>query len=416
MNQVDIAQAVIQKHKVGSPALDKLFFQKAPEPVTFVNKVIHESIELEASDILFEPRPNNVLTRVRIDGVLYELGGVDSKAYEHISARIKVLAKLDPTEKRKVQEGQFTIDHEGRVVNLRIEIAQTIHGELVVIRIHERRTIIMELSRLGFSNTAYQNYQNMLGQKSGLVLVCGPTGCGKTTTLYSTINKLNENKDYNIMTIEDPVEFQLEGINQMQTQDEIGFTFAAGLKTILRLSPDIVFVGEIRDDETSKIAVESGLTGQLVLSTLHAEDSIRALFRLLDLGIEPYLLNSSLLGIVAQRLIRKICQDCKAPYEPTKDEIDLFNNVVGRPPKQFIKGNGCDTCQNIGYKGRTGIFEVFPMTARVRGLVRKKVNEDVLRDTLVKEGFVTLLEDGLEKAEQGVTTVGEVLRNSLRIV
>jgi type IV pilus assembly protein PilB len=218
------------------------------------------------------------------------------------------------------------------------------------------------------------------------------------------------------MTIEDPVEFQLDGINQMQTQFDAGFTFAVGLKTILRLSPDIVFVGEIRDSETAEIAVESGLTGQLVLSTLHAEDSIRALFRLLDLGVEAYLLNSSLMGIVAQRLVRKICPDCKAPYQPTQDEADLFKKVVGRAPKQLIRGQGCVKCQHMAYKGRTGIFEVFTMNARVRELLRKKVNEDSLRDALINEGFVTLLRDGLEKAEQGQTTIDEVLRNSLRII
>lgn len=416
MDQDSISQKPGQARKLSNPTLEKLFFQQAPDPVKFVDVIIREAVNLEASDLLFEPRKENILVRARIDGVLYELGNTISKSYEHISARIKVLSKLDPTEKREIQEGQFTIEHEDRTVNLRVEIVQAIHGELIVIRIHERKTIIMDLEQLGFSKGAYQNYQNMLRQRSGLILVCGPTGCGKTTTLYSTISKLNEDKNYNVMTIEDPVEFQLEGINQMQTQDETGFTFAVGLRTILRLSPDIVFVGEIRDTETAEIAVESGLTGQLVLSTLHAEDSIRALFRLLDLRIEAYLLNSSLMGIVAQRLVRKICASCRELYEPKQDELELFKEVVGRAPKQLLKGRGCSDCQNLAYKGRTGIFEVFLMNARVRGLIRSKVNEDILRDTLIKEGFVTLLRDGLEKAEQGITTIDEVLRNSLRIV
>lgn len=416
MDQGVAPQNPAQTRKVSNPALEKLFFKESPDPVAFVDSIIHEGVKLSASDILLEPRKENILVRTRIDGVLYELGEIIPKSYEHISARLKVLSKLDPTEKRKVQEGQFIIDHEGRTVNLRVEIAQTIHGELIVIRVHERKTIVMELSELGFSQTTYDNYQNMLRQKSGLILVCGPTGCGKTTTLYSTISKLNEGKNYNVMTIEDPVEFQLEGINQMQTQDEVGFTFAAGLRTILRLSPDIVFVGEIRDQETAKISVESGLTGLLVLSTLHAEDAIRALFRVLDLGIEAYLLNSSLMGIVAQRLIRKICTKCREPYQPSQDEIELFKSVVGRPLKQLMKGRGCQACQNLTFKGRTGLFEVFPMNARVRGIIRSKANEDVLRDRLIEEGFVTLLRDGLEKCEQGITTVDEVLRNSLRIV
>ena len=416
MDTAKVSQKIKQVQKISNPSLDKLFYQPAADPVEFVDTILHEVVKLSASDVLFEPRKENVLIRTRIDGVLYKLGEISPQVYEHIASRIKVLAKLDPTEKRKVQEGQFTIDHQKRTVNFRVEVTRTIHGELIVTRIHEKKTIVMELSQLGFSAGAFANYQNMLKQRSGLILVCGPTGCGKTTTLYSTISKLNEAKDFNVMTIEDPVEFQLDGINQMQTQFDAGFTFAVGLKTILRLSPDIVFVGEIRDNETAEIAVESGLTGQLVLSTLHAEDSIRALFRLLDLGAEAYLLNSSLMGIVAQRLVRKICPDCKAPYQPTQDEVELFKKVVGRAPKQLMRGQGCEKCQHMAYKGRTGIFEVFTMNARVRELLRKKVNEDSLRDALIKEGFVTLLRDGLEKAEQGQTTVDEVLRNSLRII
>ena len=274
----------------------------------------------------------------------------------------------------------------------------------------------MDLSALGFGKSAYTNYQNMLEQRSGLILVCGPTGCGKTTTLYSTITKLNEKRNYNIMTVENPVEFQLEGVNQMQTHEESGFSFADGLRTILRLSPDIIFVGEIRDKETAEIAIESGLTGQLVLSTIHAEDSVGALFRLLDLGIETYFLNSALRGIVAQRLVRKICPSCKVTYEPNQDEIDLYKKILGRIPKQLFKSQGCGECSQMMYKGRTGVFEVLMINPEIRNAIRGKYNEDELREKLIKEGFVTLLRDGLEKAEKGVTSVEEVLRNSLRIV
>jgi type II secretory ATPase GspE/PulE/Tfp pilus assembly ATPase PilB-like protein len=372
-------------------------------------------VGLLASDILLEPNEDKLRVRVRIDGALYEVGKTSLEAHKQIVSRIKVLSKLDPTEKRKVQEGQFTLDVGGSVTNLRVEVAQTINGELVVIRIHKGGTIIMELSKLGFSRIAYDNYENMLKQKSGLVLVCGPTGCGKTTTLYSTVSKLNENQTYNVMTIEDPVEFHLKGANQMQVQEDIGFTFAFGLKTILRLSPDIVLVGEIRDKETAETAVESGLTGHLVLSTIHAEDSIGALFRLLDLGIEPYLLNSSLMGIVAQRLVRTSCRACQAPYEPTQGENDLFRNIIRRLPKQLTKSSGCSECRNLGFRGRMGLYEVLAINSRIRGLLRDKVNEEKLRNTLMEEGLVTLLRDGLEKAEQGLTTVNEVLRNSLRV-
>jgi len=400
---------------ISNPNIETVLMQSKPDPTFFINTLIQEAVYLSTSDILLEPRKDKVLIRFRIDGVLYELGSTNFDAYSQIASRIKILCNLDITKKKKVQEGQFTIGLEGGEISLRVEIVGTILGELTVLRIHEKKTIIMALSSLGFSEKAFNAYQKMISQKKGLILSCGPTGCGKTTTLYSTINKLNENKEYNVMTIEDPVEFRLEGLNQMQAQETRGFTFAVGLKTILRLSPDIILVGEIRDRETAEIAVESGLTGQLVLSTIHAEDSIGALFRLLDLEIEPYLLNSSLTGIVAQRLVRKNCAACLETYQPTQEELDLFTNIAGHTPNHLIKSRGCEQCQNMKFKGRVGIYEVLVMNARVRDLIRNKVNETELRNTLVKEGLVTLLRDGLEKAEQGITTVQEALRNSLRV-
>lgn len=401
--------------KITTPTLSNIFSKGVKDPVSFVNALLYESANLGVSDILFEPRKNRILLRARIDGVLYDLGEVSPDTYSQISARIKVLSKLDPTKKREVQEGQFTFDHEGRVVNLRVEIAQTVRGELVVIRFHERETIVMKLSQLGFSKIAYDDYQEILKHRSGLVLACGPTGCGKTTTLYSTISTINENKNYNIVTIEDPVEFIMEGANQMQTNEATGFTFADGLKTLLRMSPDVVLVGEIRDRETSSIAVESGLTGQLVFSTLHAEDSVGALFRLLDLDIKSYLLNSSLVGIVAQRLVRKTCEFCRKPYDATKGEVDFFKEIMGREPRQMIKGTGCEACKNLAFRGRTGIFEVLTMDAKIRSLIRGKANEDELRTKIKQGGFQTLLKDGLAKSEQGITTIDEVLRNSIRV-
>ncbi|OGM57385.1 hypothetical protein A2955_02885 [Candidatus Woesebacteria bacterium RIFCSPLOWO2_01_FULL_37_19] len=405
-----------ETRKVQNQNIDRLFLVRTPDPVSFVDGIIRESINMGASDILFEPELTELRVRARIDGVLYEFGKVNLESYAQISSRIKILSGLDPTDKRKIQEGQFTFNAEGRIVNLRVEIALTINGELIVIRVHEKGTIIMELSQLGFSNIAYENYSKMLSQRSGLILACGPTGCGKTTTLYSTLTKLNEGRNLNVMTIENPVEFQLDDVNQMQTQDEIGFSFASGLRTILRLTPDVVLVGEIRDKETAEIAVQSGLTGQLVLSTLHADDAVGALFRLLDLGVESYFVNSSLLGIVAQRLVRKVCQGCKESYNPTPSEIDLFTQVLGRPPKQLLKGKGCAACKSLSYKGRLGIFEVMVMNPTLRDMLRQKMSEDSLRKNLVKSGFATLLRDGLEKAEQGITTVEEVLRNSFRVI
>lgn len=390
------------------------FAQPRVEAIPFINTLIRECVGLSASDIFLEPGREAVRARARIDGVLYDLGEISHDNYPEVNSRMKVLAKLDPTEKRKIQEGQFTLNLEGRVVNLRVEVAQTIHGEMIVIRIHEKQTIVMDLSSLGFQEQTDRAYRVMLRSMSGLIIVCGPTGCGKTTTLYSTINKLNEDQMYNVMTIEDPVEFQLSGVNQMQTREDTGFTFAEGLRTILRLSPDVILVGEIRDRETAEIAVESGLTGQLVLTSIHAEDAVGALFRLLDLGIESYLVNSAILGVVAQRLVRKLCVSCRTPTQPTAEELEIFQSVMGRPPTTLSQNNGCLECQNLGFKGRTGIFEVLRMEPEVRDLIRKKVNEDTLRLELRKADFVSLLQDGMLKSEQGMTTISEVLRNSLR--
>lgn len=409
-------QEVDSPRTISTPMLGDLFATRSPDPVKIVNIIFHECIKLGASDILFEPSLDRLLIRTRIDGVLYKLGEIGGDIYPRVASRIKVLAQLDPTEHRKIQEGQVNFKYDDKNVNLRVEIAQLIHGEIIVVRIHEKKTIVIDLANLGLSKDAYQKYQDLLKTRSGLVLVCGPTGSGKTTTLYSTIVKLNASGEYNVMTIEDPVEFQLEGANQMQVGDEAGFTFADGLKTTLRLSPDIVLVGEIRDKETAKIAVESGLTGQLVFSTLHSPDSIGALFRLFDLGIETHFLNSTLNGIIAQRLVRKLCDSCKKTKQATQEDTELFEKIIGRAPKQLFSPVGCAECKSIGYKGRLGVFEVLAFDSEIRTMVRNKTNEDKMRKELKESDFVTLMKDGLQKAEQGLTTVSEVLRNSIRTV
>ncbi|QQS38678.1 type II/IV secretion system protein [Candidatus Woesebacteria bacterium] len=404
------------RNDINNYELERIFSGMKANPVEFVDIIIKEAVKYGASDVLLEPRKDTFLVRSRIDGVLYKFGEMSIDSYPEITSRLKILSGLDPTEKRHIQEGQSTTTIDEKQVNLRVEIAQTVHGELVVIRIHEKKSIAMDLSQLGLNNAAFQTFETMVKQKSGLILVSGPTGSGKTTTLYSTLIKLNENKDQNVMTIEDPVEFHLDGINQMQVDEANGFTFAKGLSTILRLTPDIVLVGEIRDRETAKIAIESGLTGQLVLSTAHAEDSVRTLFRLMDLGVETYFLNSALMGVIAQRLVRKSCTECKEIYQPTQKEIDIFTSVMGRSPKQLIKSRGCEKCNNLGYKGRVGIFEVLYIDSGVRELLRMRANEDRLKEALTKNGFITLLKDGLDKAENGITTIDEVLKNSLRVV
>lgn len=403
-----------KSNTIATRFLKDAFSHGTQDSVSFVTTLFRESVNLKASDVLLEPRKNSVVVRARIDGELYRLGEIPEEMYDSIASRIKVLAKLDSSEKRKVQEGQFSLEHEKRTINFRVETVLTIHGELIVARIHEKGSIIMELSQLGFNDQSSTVFQDILKSRSGLLIVCGPTGCGKTTTIYSTLNHINKDKNLNVMTIEDPVEFQMEGINQIQTQDELGFTFAQGLKTVLRLSPDVIFVGEIRDKETAKIAIESGLTGQLVLSTVHADDTAGALFRILDLGIESYLLNSALSGIVAQRLVRKICPDCKTQYQPTSDENDIFKKELNKTPQVLFKGKGCLSCQNISFKGRIGIFEILKMDSTIRDQIRNKVGEHDLRLNLQQKGFTTILADGIQKAEQGITTIEEVLKNCLR--
>lgn len=418
--QVPIAQtpqvpSEVKTRKLQTEKLKEIFTNESVEPIGYINTVLSETVRLSASDILFEPRRNNVVIRARIDGVLYELGIADHAVYEFLVARVKVLASLDTANKIKIQEGQFVFEVDGRVVNMRVEIVQTVHGEMIVIRVHELSTIVMNLKQLGFSDEAYISYQQMIKKQAGLILVCGPTGSGKTTTLYSTISKLNEHRDFNVMTIENPVEFQLDGVNQMQANEDHGFSFAQGLHTVLRLSPDIVFVGEIRDLNTAKIAVESGLTGHLVFSTIHASDSVGTLFRLIDLGIETYLLNSALSGVISQRLVRMNCPNCLAQYQPTEEELDIFRNVIGRDPQNLYKSTGCDNCNNLAFKGRVGIFEVLTVDSYIRNIMRQEFGEDEIRNLLRQEGLTTILKDGLLKAEKGVTTIHEVLRNSLRI-
>lgn len=401
---------------------DKLFWQSEniisqalSNPVALINTLLSEAIKLQASDVLFEPDRNVVQIRIRVDGVLYPLINFPLDLYQQINARVKVMAKLDTTEHKKNQEGQFSFESPGKTVNIRIEIVKTIHGEMMVLRILQMSSVVMPLNQLGFSPDSLSIYEDIISNNSGLILVCGPTGSGKTTTLYSTINLLNDKRQFNVITIEDPVEYQLDGVNQMPVREEDGFTFEAGLKATLRLSPDIILLGEIRDRPTAVTAIESGLTGHMVLSTVHAPDVVGVIFRLLDLDIEPFLINSSLRGIVSQRLVRRVCQKCKEKVEVDPNTNEFFTKVIGRPPQQIVKGKGCESCQYLGYSGRVGIYEVLKWDSFARNLVRSSQHEDRIRQMMKQQGYKSLLVDGLLKAEAGITTIEEVLRNSLRV-
>ena len=400
---------------IDSPYLTEAFAAGVKQAVGFINTVLQEAVRFGASDILFEPEKDIVKVRARIDGVLHVFGQFSKDYYEQIVSRIKILSRLNTTEKRRIQEGQFALEVNSQTINFRVEIVQTIRGEMVVIRILQVSRVIMQLEQLGFNKSSLSDYMKILSTKSGLILVCGPTGSGKTTTLYSTISTLNADKKQNIITIEDPVEYQLAGINQMQVNVEHDFTFGAGLRSALRLTPDIVLVGEIRDRQTAYIAVESGLTGHMVLSTIHSGDAVGVIYRLLDLDIETYLLNSSLRGIIAQRLVRRVCEHCRQMRSPTEDERKMFQDILGQVPEQIPQAMGCINCQNLGYKGRIGIYEVLTVDAQVRTLIRDQSSEDKLRQTLKTNNFITLLMDGLGKCSQGMTTTDEVLRNTFRV-
>lgn len=384
-------------------------------PVELVTAVINEAVRLNASDVLVEPRSDRVTVRFRVDGILYELLQIPLTEYAQIGSRIKVLAKLDTTEHRKVLEGQTSAETPSGMVNIRIEIVQTIHGELMVLRILRLSSVVMSLDQLGLTTDSLSIYKEIIAAQAGLILVCGPTGSGKTTTLYSTINHINRDQKLNVMTIEDPVEYQLAGVNQIPVKEADGISFAAGLKATLRLSPDVILVGEIRDRETALIAVESGLTGHMVLSTVHSPDVVGVVYRLLDFQIEPFLINSSLRGIVSQRLVRRVCEKCGVVTPGEAAEIEFFSKAIGRPPQQFRVGKGCDNCQGLGYHGRVGIYEVIKWEAVIRDLIRTTKNEDEIREALRQRRFKTLLVDGLLKAEAGLTTISEVVRNSLRV-
>ncbi len=402
-----------QNRAISNDSLSSIFTNQINDVISFVNGILVESAKLNASDILFEPEEKDIRVRIRVDGVLYVVGRVPKSTIDKIIARIKVISNLDITEKRRVQEGQFSTNIEGNIINYRVEIVQVIHGELVIIRILQRDSIVMTLESLGFNCQQLTQFKEILSSKSGLILVCGPTGSGKTTTLYTTIAELNKSQEYNVITIEDPVEYKLAGVNQMPIKLDMGFTFEEGLRVTLRLSPDIILVGEIRDKETATIAVESGLTGHMVLSTIHAPDSIGVIYRLLEYDIDTYLINNALRGVISQRLVRRNCPKCIQPYTPTQDEIALFQKYLRRVPKELYKSTGCLECQNLGYKGRIGIYEILKVDSSIRSFVRDGISEDVLRQKLDEMNFINLIRDGLLKCEQGLTTCDEVFRNSI---
>jgi general secretion pathway protein E len=377
--------------------------------IKFVNSLLFRAVKEKASDIHIEPFEKELVVRFRIDGVLYDIIRQPKRAHAAISSRVKVMGQLDIAEKRLPQDGRIKIKLAGKDVDIRLSTVPTTHGERVVMRILEQSGTPLELVKLGFSPRSVEAIDKIIHKKYGIILVTGPTGSGKSTTLSSCLVVLN-NPERNIMTVEDPVEYQIPGINQVQVNSKIGLTFASSLRAFLRQNPDVIMVGEIRDKETAEIAINASLTGHLVLSTLHTNDAPGAVTRLADMGVEPFLVASSLLGVVAQRLIRRVCTKCREEYTPS--EYQLQEMGMKEPPQGaiFYRAKGCPSCANSGYSGRTVIHELLVVDDYIKSLIVKNVDAGVLKKAALERGMITLREDGIAKVLQGVTTIDELFR------
>ena len=374
--------------------------------------VMIQAIRDRASDIHFEPDEKALRVRFRIDGFLYENLTLPKALHPPLTSRIKILAEMDITETRLPQDGNFNIKMEKRNFEIRVSTFPTIYGENMVLRLLDQTSPLVKLEELGFSEEMLAHYKQLLQKSTGIILVTGPTGSGKTTTLYGSLNMINS-MEKNIITIEDPVEYRLALIRQTQVNLKAGITFAAGLKAILRQDPDVIMVGEIRDLDTSQIAIQAALTGHLVLSTLHTNDAPEAITRLMDIGVEPYLISSSVIGVLAQRLVRSICPNCKAPYRVDMEVLKELSQVISKPkePPTVYKGKGCKNCKQSGYWGRTGIFELLIVNEKIKRLISEKAPAQVIRDTARETvGMISLREDGLKKVLKGITTLDEVDR------
>lgn len=378
--------------------------------VKLVNAVITRAIEEGASDIHLEPYEKGCRARYRIDGVLHEKSSPPKKIYPALVSRIKIISELDIAERRKPQDGRCKIKMVGKEVDMRVSILPTKFGEKVVIRILDTGNLQLDLDQLGFESDVLQIYKKNVEAPYGMILVTGPTGSGKSTTLYSTLSLLNF-PDVNILTIEDPVEFVVKGINQVQVNPKAGLTFSNGLRSFLRQDPDIIMVGEIRDGETAGIAINAALTGHLVLSTLHTNDAPGAVTRLDNMGVEPFLISSSVLMVIAQRLVRKICPKCKESYEVSADVLEDLNIKPKEGEKIiFYKGMGCQYCANTGYKGRAAIYEIMTMNDETRKIILKRGTASDVKKIAISSGMITLREAGIRKVKAGVTSIEELLR------
>ena len=374
-----------------------------------VDALLSRAITSDASDIHLEPSATHLRVRFRIDGVLFDQPKIEHTIMHQILSRLKVLGHMNIAEKRLPQDGKFSIKHEGKSVDLRVSSFPSLYGEKIVVRILDRAAHAMLLEQLGFEPNMLQVIKGMSKKQNGFFLVTGPTGSGKTTTLYALLSSVHD-ASKNIVTLEDPVEYNLEGITQGHIHQEAGFTFAKGIRAILRQDPDIMMVGEIRDKETARVAIEAALTGHLVLSTLHTNDAPSAVMRLMDMGIEPYLINASLSGVLAQRLVRTICTECKTEATPNAQSIALCKKLGIPSDIPLYYGEGCRWCDGRGYRGRIGIFELLVVTSPLKALIVNNPIFDQIHSVALLEGMRTLLQDGISKVQQGTISLDEIAR------
>ena len=376
--------------------------------------LIAQAVQDRASDVHLEPQEDRLRIRYRIDGILHDMFSLPLTGHAPLVSRVKILAGMNIAEQRRSQDGQFSIEVGDRAVDIRAATMETAYGERVALRILDKSLSLFTLPELGFLADALKKYRAMLNNPFGLILVGGPTGSGKTTTLYASINQLDAN-ERNILTIEEPIEYRFMDINQTQVNSKAGITFASGLRAIMRHDPDIILVGEIRDKDTASTAVQAALTGHLVLSSIHANDAVSVLFRLIDLGVEPYLISSTLVAIVAQRMVRRICSHCRAPSQPSVEEQIAYEEEMKEQSTTFYSGAGCNLCANTGYRGRTGLFELLVMSEKIRRMLLSNTSAGDIKAEALKEGMVTMKRDGMLKVKEGITSVSEVLHSVFSI-
>ncbi|MBA7498322.1 Type II secretion system protein E [subsurface metagenome] len=380
--------------------------------IQLVNMLIVQGVKDRASDVHIEPNEKGLLIRLRVDGMLHDIRTLPNTIKSAVVSRIKILAKMDIAERRLPQDGRFQVKFGTREVDLRVSTIPTVLGEKVVLRLLDKSKGLIKLEQLGFTPEQLEEFESIISKSYGIILLTGPTGSGKTTTLYAALNEVNS-KDKNIITVEDPVEYKLARINQIQIKPKINLTFANTLRSILRQDPDVIMVGEIRDTETAQIAVQAALTGHLVFSTLHTNDAVSALTRLIDMDVETFLISSSVIGVIAQRLVRVICEKCKEEYLPGEgilSGLNIKSNSNDDGKVKLYRGTGCSFCKNTGYYGRTSIYELIVLDEEIRALIISKASSNVIKDAAIKKGMKTLKDSGLEKVMQGITTIEEVLR------